>query len=216
MTVSTYTKTASVELLATQLLTVDANGSTAPATAISAAQDVSTKIAATVYVRFGRAQTTALAAGCRFRIEGSSETGAVNDFWWPIYEWASSTAAAESEAIATANAASGQKVIQMASTTNLVAGDIIFIYESGTVANSEWARINAVTATPSILVEDNLTRTHNIGVTIYDQAEMWAIPVDLAGVVRLRLVVDFQTGQTDTHVACVGAEMVTLDSVTSV
>ena len=102
----------------------------------------------------------------------------------------------------------GTNIITVASTTNLVAGDIIFI-DNTTIGNSEWGRIKSIVANTSVTIEDNLANAQT-GATIYDQAEMYAAQFDLTAVTRIRVVADGRnTGQA------VAAEvfMVTGDSI---
>ena len=180
------------------------------AVVLSSAIDVSTKFGGTMFVHFGRRAATALTAGCRFRIEASSKSSA-DGHWYPLYEWVSAIAASETEA-ATGTNASGQAVITVASTTNLVAGDKIFI-DNTTIGNSEWGRIKSIVANTSVTLEDNLVNAQDSGAaTIYDQAEWWAVPLDLTAVGRIRLVADTATGPTGQNVA-VEATLVTFDSV---
>jgi hypothetical protein len=173
---------------------------------ISSAQDVSTKLAATVFIHFGRRATTALTTGMEFRVEASSKSSG-DGHWYPLARVRSLIAAAESEAVS-GTVSSGTNVITVASTANLTAGDLIFI-DNGTIGNSEWGRIKSIVSNTSVTIEDNLVNAQT-GATIYDQAEMWAIQVDLSAVGRLRLVADGSgTGQA----VAVEAHMVTADSI---
>jgi len=173
---------------------------------ISSTQDVSTKLAATIFIHFGRRTASALTTGMEFRIEGSAKSSG-DGYWFPLARVRTLTAAAESEAVSGV-VSSGTNVITVASTTNLAAGDIIFI-DNGTIGNSEWGRIKSVVLNTSVTIEDNLVNAQT-GATIYDQAEMWAIQVDLSAIGRLRLVADGSgTGQA----VAVEALMVTADSI---
>lgn len=153
---------------------------------VGSAVDLTGKEMGMVYARFGRRSASAAGAGCNIRIEASFKTSGDNS-WFPLATFTSQFAACEGEAVSgTCN--SGQKVIGAASTTNLTAGDIIFISNS-TPANSEWARIASVVTNTSVTVEDNLINAQT-GSTMYDTAEIFApIPVPKQ-VLRLRAVVD--------------------------
>jgi hypothetical protein len=173
---------------------------------ISSAVDVSTKLAGTVYIHFGRRATTALTTGMIFRIEESSKSSG-DGHWYPVATFQTAVTAAESEAVSgTVN--SGTNVITVASTSNLTAGDVIFI-DNGTIANSEWGRIKSISSNTSVTIEDNLVNAQT-GSTIYDQAEMFVAKLDFTSTGRIRLVADGSgTGQA----TAVEAHLVTGDSI---
>lgn len=173
---------------------------------ISSAVDVSGKFAGTVFIHFGRRTASALTTGMTLRVEASSKSSG-DGHWYPLAIFRSAIVAAESEAVS-GTVSSGTNVITVASTTNLAAGDLIFI-DNGTIANSEWGRIKSIVSNTSVTIEDNLVNAQT-GATIYDQAEMFIAQLDLSAVGRIRLVADGSgTGQ-----ACsVEAHLVTLDSI---
>lgn len=162
------------------LQSVSASGS-----ATSSPLDVSTAMGGLVYVRFGRRSATAAGAGVNFRMEASHATSGDNS-WYPYAGSVSAFAACEAEAVTSAS--SGSNVLSVASTTNLTAGDIIFI-DNGTIANSEWGRIKSIVANTSVTIEDNLVNTQT-GATLYDSAEIYNTFEIPAGAVRIRLVAD--------------------------
>jgi hypothetical protein len=159
--------------------------------------DVTAAFAGMAYVRFGRCAATALTASCRFRLEGSAKASG-DGFWVPLFEWMSQVAAASDEAVSGTEAA-GQDVISVASTTGLVAGDFVY-FRNGTVANSEWARLKSIVTNTSVTLEEPIINAQT-GATMYDQAEVFVIPLDLLGVGRLRLVVDTAAGPTGQTIA---------------
>lgn len=196
---ATITKTVGTSLLSLQSVASNT-------VVISSAQDVSTKLAATVFIHFGRRATTALTEGMEFRIEGSSKSSG-DGHWYPLATFKTAIAAAESEAVS-GTVSSGTNVITVASTTNLTVGDLIYI-DNGTIGNSEWGRIKSVSTNTSVTIEDNLVNAQT-GATIYDQAEFYVAQLDLTAVGRIRLVANgCNTGQA----VAVEAHMVTGDSI---
>jgi hypothetical protein len=173
---------------------------------ISSVVDVTTKFAATVFLHFGRRATTALTEGIEFRVEASSKSSA-NGHWYPIVSFKTATAAAESEAVS-GTVSAGTNVVTVASTTNLVAGDLIYI-DNGTIGNSEWGRIKSISTNTSVTIEDNLVNAQT-GATIYDQAEMYVAQLDLSAIGRLRIVAD---GRNSGQAVAIEAHAVTLDSI---
>lgn len=196
---ATITKTAGAELLALQ--SVASNS-----VVVSSAQNVATKLAATVYIHFGRRAATALTEGMEFRIEASSKSSG-DGHWYPVAAFKTQIATSETEPV-TGTVNSGQNVITVANTTNLAAGDIVFINNT-TIGSSEWGRVKSIVANTSITIEDNLVNAQT-GATVYDLAEMFVAHIDLSAIVRLRLVAD---GRNTGQAVAVEAHMVTADSI---
>lgn len=198
---ATITKTAAIEVLALQSVA-------ASSVVKSSALDVASKLAASLFIHFGRRAATAAGAGVNFRVEASSKESG-DGHWYPLAIFTTDFAAAEAEAV-TGNNAAGQAVLTVASTTNLAAGDIVFI-DNTTIASSEWGRIKSIVTNTSVTLEDNLVNAqNNPAPTIYDRAEMFVAQLDLTAVKRLRLVVD---GSLFTQAFAVEAHMVTGDSI---
>jgi len=124
---ATFTKTVQTPLLAIQ--------SVAASTVVtSSAFDMSSKLGGIVSVRFGRRSATSAGLGANIRIEASHATSGDNS-WYPLAIFTSNSAACEAEAVS-GTVSAGTNVITVASTANLVAGDLIFI-DNSTIANSE-------------------------------------------------------------------------------
>ena len=159
-----------------------------------------------VHARFGRRAVTAAGAGANIRIEVSRATTG-NNTWFPLATFTSDFALAEGEAVS-GTVAAGATVITVVSTTNLVAGDIIFI-DNGTIANSEWARIKSIVANVSVTIEDALVNAQT-GSTLYDLAEIYS-PVSIPeGVMRIRAVDD---GSLFTQAHAVEVSLMTIDAI---
>jgi len=172
----------------------------------SSALDVSTKMGGLVYVRFGRRSATAAGAGANLRLEVSRASSGDNT-WYTFWQFITAFAACEAEAVS-GTVAAGTNVITVASTTNLTAGDIIYI-DNGTIANSEWGRIKSIVSNTSVTIEDNLVNAQTSS-TIYDTAEIYA-PVQIPeGAVRIRFVAD---GDLFTQAFAVDAYYTTIDGI---
>lgn len=193
------TKTQGTSLLSLQSLASNS-------VVISSAQDVSSKLAATVFIHFGRRAAAALTEGVEFRVEASSKSSG-DGHWYPLAIFKTAVAASEAEAVS-GTVASGTNVITVASTTNLVAGDFVYI-DNGTIANSEWGRVKSIVANTSITIEDNLVNAQT-GSNIYDQAEVFVAQLDLTAIGRIRLVAD---GRNTGQAVAVESHMVTGDSI---
>lgn len=178
----------------------------ASSVATSSVADVSTALGGLINVRFGRRSASSATAGVNIRLESSSKTSGDNS-WFPFAIFTTNYAACESEAVSgTVN--SGTKVITVASTTNLTAGDIIYI-DNGTIANSEWGRIKSISGNVSVTIEDNLVNAQT-GATIYDSAEIYSPVAIPEGAVRVRVVAD---GSGYTQAFAIEATLITIDSI---
>ena len=178
----------------------------ASSVSLGTAVDVSTALGGLVYVRFGRRSATAAGAGVNIRLEASHSASADNS-WFPFATFTTAFAACEAEAV-TGTVAAGATTITCASTTNLAAGDVIFI-DNGTIGNSEWARIKSIVAATSVTVEDALVNAAT-SCTMYDSAEIYAPVAIPEGAMRIRCVVD---GSLFTQAFAVQALYSTIDYI---
>lgn len=194
-----YNKTGDQTLLALQSV---AASSVVVGTAIA----LTNALGGLVYVRFGRRSATAAGAGANLRIEASKKSSGDNS-WFPLAIFTTAFAACEAEAV-NGVVGSGTAVITVASTTNLAASDVVFV-DNGTIANSEWGRVKAISANVSVTIEDNLVNAQT-GATLYDSAEIYPPVVIPEGVLRLRFVDD---GSLFTQAHAVEAIYSTIDSI---
>lgn len=175
MSTSTPAKTQGTTLLALQAVSASSQ-------VVGSEVDVSGKFGGIVFIHFGRDTTSAATVGVSFRIEGAAKGSGAGQ-WYPLATIISGiTAATGSNNSSTSSAAQ-----TVASGTGFVAQDVCLV-KDGTLANSEWARIKSISGAV-LTMEENLVNSHSTGAT-YSKAEMWAIPVDLSAVGRLRLVAD--------------------------
>lgn len=183
------------------------------AVTVGTAVDVSTKLSAQVLVWFGRCAATALTQPFAWRIETSQDAaGDTPGEWVPFASVGSNVAAAADEAV-NGTVAAGQKVVTLAatagfSTTPENAGNLIFMRNT-TPANSEWGRVNLLSANVSVTLEENLVNAQTGG-TVYGDAQFWSTYVPLDGVGRIRVVANNSaTGQ----IVAFKASMTTFDSI---
>lgn len=174
------TKTQDINVLTVQQ--VAANG-----VVNSSVVDVSTYLAVLLAVNIGRDDTGgALTVGAIVRIQASPKSSG-DDCWQDLRVYQTNVTNPESEAV-TGTVNSGQAVITMSSTTNLAVGDLILI-KNGTIGNSEFHRIKAVSSNTSVTVDDNLTNAQTSS-TVYDQAEKFCDVIDVLSFSRLRVQID--------------------------
>ena len=173
---------------------------------ITSTIDVSAKMGAAVYVKFGRRSATSAGAGANLRVECSFDSSG-NNTWHTVTTIISNFGTANSVAV-NGTCSSGQAVVPMTSTTGMVVGGIVYI-DNGTIANSEWGRIKIVTTNTSITLEDNLVNAQT-GATVYTLAEIYS-PVQLPdGAMRARVVAD---GSLFTQAFAYAVNIVTVDGI---
>lgn len=125
--------------------------------------------AAEIRVRFGRRAAAALTASINFRIETSPDSS--GSTWDTVRTLSTQPGDSVADQIVNGTVAAGATVITLADTTGFVIGDTIFI-ENTTPANSEWARIKAVSGGVSVTIEEGLAKAQT-GSTVFDQAELY-------------------------------------------
>ena len=105
----------------------------------------------------------------------------------------------------------GETVLAVVATAGFVATDLLYIQDTGTLADSEWARCQEIVANTSINLIDGLTTQKDSADVIWNDANVWAAQLDLTAVTRLRVVFQHE-GTTGANVH-VKALMVTGDSI---
>ncbi len=195
--VTTPTKTQGTSLLSLQSIA-------ASTTVVGSEVDVTGKFAGVVFIHFGRTTTSAPASGVSFRIEVADKASGGNH-WYPLTSVITNIAACNGPT----NTSTSGAAQTVSAITGFVAQDICCIAPT-TVANTEWARM--VSSTGSVLtMEETISGSHSTGNT-YNKAEMYAIPLDLSGIGRLRVVAD---GSAHAQSFRCEAFLNTLDSVSS-
>jgi len=194
----------------TSLLTLQTLASAA--VVLGTATDVSTKLAATVFIHVGRTVATALSNGVKIRIEASSKSS-LNGHWYSLAEFITGIAASTTTAALTTGTTAGDIILPMTTTAGIVIGDKVYIREAGGETNSEFGRVKTVTASTSVTIEDGTLFNHTITTTlVWSQAEFFSAQLDLTAIGRIRVVADAAyalSGQT----TVVEAFMVTGDSI---
>ena len=179
---------------------------------LGAAQDVTTKLAATVFIHVGRVIATALTNGVKIRIEASAK-GSLDGFWFSLAEFVTAVTASTTTATLTTGTTAGGIVLPMTATAGIVIGDLVYIREAGAETNSEFGRVKLVTANTSVTIEDGTLFNHTVTSTlVWSKAEFFAAQIDLTAIGRIRVVADAAyavSGQT----VVVEAFMVTGDSI---
>jgi hypothetical protein len=179
------TKTGGTQLLAIQSL---ANNTVV----LSSSQNVSTVFEVTLFIRIGRSATTALTNPVNIRIQGSNEnTGAgTSGQWLTLTYLQSQIATANTQTMSSSSNASGQTTLTTSGSnfSGESDGSLCFLL-NGTVANSEFVRLQHVTAATTCSVFDNLVNTQTSS-TLYDHADEFAITLNVLSIEHIRVAID--------------------------
>ena len=201
---ATFSKTQGTTILTHQAITH-------PDTVKGSAQDVSTKIAATVVCFHSIVEDVANTNPGTFLVQVSASSSGDED-WATISQFtviAATATEAESEAL-TATEPSGETVLAVAATANFVAGDYVYIQDTGTLADSEWGRLQEIVTNTSLNLIDGLTTGKDSSDVAWRPADVFVVQLDLSAVGRLRVVFQHE-GATGAN-CHVKAMMVTADS----
>lgn len=174
-TITTPSKTYGTTLLALQSVS-------ASAVVVGSEVDVTGKFSGVVYIHFGRTTTSAPSAGVTFRVEAAAKGSGAGQ-WYPLTSVITNINACNSST----NVSTSGATQTLASGTGFAAQDIVLVSDN-TIGTAEWARVKSV-AGAVLTMEENLVGSHTTNST-YNKAEMYAIPIDFAGIGRLRVVAD--------------------------
>jgi hypothetical protein len=181
MSTTTVNKTQGTALLAWQDIAT-AN------VVIGSAQDVSTKLAATVFAKLGRRSGTAFTAGWpNIRVELSGKSSGT-DTWIPVAVFQPAVGATIVNTTLNGAVSAGATTFVVTSGTNITAGDVLFLGDPST-ANYELVRVKSVSGT-TVTPEEPVTYAHATAAIVTDQAETYVAQVDLTAVGRIRAVTD--------------------------
>lgn len=136
--------------------------------------DLRDKHGARLFVRVGRGGTTALTNGVDVQARplinnggaGGSNPAAIAAFL--------SSSAAANQTTVNSDSASGQNLLNVASTTGFVAGDFIIIQDAG-LTRVEWHRVSRVVSATQLALDDNLGFTHTAAQadSVRNKADAW-------------------------------------------
>lgn len=177
---ATITKTQGAEILTHALVTH-------PSSVYGGAQDVSTKLGATIFMYAGFVEAAVNTNPGSFIIQVSAASSG-NEDWVDVAKFTvGETGTPADEALAAAEPI-GETVLAVAATAGFAALDDIYIQNSATLANSEWAKVEQIVTDVSIDITDGLTVAKDGEDTIFNGADRFSMYLDLAGIGRLRVI----------------------------
>lgn len=182
MATITPNKTDSVDVLTHQ-------AATHPITIVGSAIDARTKRAATLFLYHGYVEATADTNPGKFKVQIRPDAGdgSVHEHWITVLELPAKGTTPDTEAM-TATEPAGETVLAVASTTGFVAEDLLYVQDTGTLANSEWAECQEIVSNTSINLVDGLTTQKDNADVIWNDASKFIVSLDLNGVESFRVI----------------------------
>ncbi len=184
-----------VELIAPTAFTHTA--ATLSGTTLGADTDVRTSLSAGIWIYHANVETTANATGVQYKLQGRYSAAATSDEdWVTFHTFQTGTTAAVAAEVAGTEAA-GQTSIDVDAdpTAGFTRGLVVYVQDTTTVADSEWAQVDFSVAVTTVNLVDGLTNAKDAADTIWTQAETNYSTHDLGGFSWIRAVV-FHTAAT--------------------
>ena len=182
MAVLTPNKTDSIVVLAHQ-------AAVHPTTIVGSAQDCRTKKAAVLSLYHAYVEATADTNPGKFLVQVCPDDGAgtVNEHWVTVVELAAMGTTSDTEPM-TATEPAGETVLACVSTTGFVSGDVLYIQDTGTLADSEWAMCRRIVANTSIDLLDGLATQKDSADVLWNDASTYVVSLGLEGIEKFRVV----------------------------
>lgn len=200
----TPAKTAGVSVLTHQAITH-------PDTVKGSAIDVSGVIAATLFLYHASVEATANTNAGLFLVQLSPSTSGDED-WGTVAQFQATVSTADTEAM-TASEPGGETELACASTTGFLANDILYIQDTGTLADSEWGRCQEISTNTFVKLLDGLTNAKDNADVIWNDADIFICGLDLRSAARMRVAFQHE-GATGANCHVKGL-MVTHDEYTT-
>ena len=159
---------------------------THPATVVGSALDVATKLGMTLALFHASIEAAANTNAGKFLVQISGAVSG-NEDWVTIHEFDATVSTADTEAM-TATEPIGETALAVAATAGFAANDILYIQDTGTLADSEWGRCREIVTDTTIDLVDGLTNQKDSADVIWNDADAFTCQLDLTSVGRVRVV----------------------------
>lgn len=158
--------------------------------------DVSSLFSADVAIYHANIGVTANASGTKYLIQASMVASG-NEDWVTVASHTTDTKAANKANIAGTEIV-GSKLIGVGTgeESGFDTGDVIYLQDTGTLANSEWGMVDDNGTADQIDLVDGLTNAKDSADDVFDEAEVVNIHLDLDGIQRIRCVVNHRLSAT--------------------
>lgn len=123
-----------------------------------------------------------------------------NEHWATIYEFDATISTADSEAMI-ATEPIGETVLAVANTGGFTSLDKLYIQDTGTLLNSEWALCDSIIGGASINLIDGLTTAKDNADIIWNDADIFTCQLDLRSIGSIRVLFIHQgTAGANVHI----------------
>lgn len=182
MATFTPNKTDSVSVLSHQ-------AATHPTTIVGAAIDCRTKRAAVIHLYHAYVEATADTNPGSFKVQVRPDAGdgSVNEHAVTVATFTARGTTPDTEAM-TATEPAGETTLAVASTTGFAVDDVLYIQDTGTLADSEWAELKTFVSNTNVQLIDGLTTQKDSADVIWNDASRWVLALDLNGMESFRVV----------------------------
>lgn len=175
-------KTDSVSVLSHQ-------AATHPATIVGSAIDCRSKMAATLFLYHGYVEATADTNPGKFlvQIRPDAGDGTVLEHWVTVLELTAKGTTPDTGAM-TATEPVAETVMAVASTSGFAVEDELYIQDTNTLADSEWAKLRSIVTNTSLTLIDGLTTQKDSADFIWNDASKFVVALDLRAAESFRVV----------------------------
>lgn len=182
MATITPNKTDSINVLSHQ-------AATHPVTIVGSAQDCRTKRAAVVFLYHAYVEATADTNPGKFKVQVRPDAGdgTATEHWITVFEGQAKGTTPDTENM-TATEPVAETILAVASTTGFVADDLLYIQDTGTLADSEWNECQEIVTNTNIQLVDGLTTQKDSADVIWNDASKFVVALDLNGIESFRVV----------------------------
>lgn len=204
MATSNFSKTGGVALLA-------ATDQASNTITVGSAVDVSTYLAARIFVSWGRQSGVGHSYQTKFVLQASAKDSG-DDEWFPVHEWTTARATESASSTTTYGfSTAGDATFQVNSVTGFSRGELCSTDDSAV----EWIEIKNISGSGPFTITpyNNQTRSHNGSINFTNKAERFSWNESLVGIKRLRLIVDTASLGASGQPSRVQAWLMRLDSV---
>lgn len=153
---------------------------THPVTIVGSSIDVRTKrrVMICMYHAYIEAAANTVPGKFKVQVRPDAGDGSVNEHWITVAEYPVKDTTPDTEAM-TATEAAGVKVLAVAATAGFVAGDLLYIHDTTTLADSEWGECQEIVTNTSIDLLDGLTTQKDSADVIWNDASTFVCVLDL-------------------------------------
>jgi hypothetical protein len=162
---------------------------THPTTIVGSAIDCRFKRGATLFLFHGYVEATADTNPGKFLVQVRPDAGdgTVTEHWVTVAELAAKGTTPDTEAM-TATEPVAETVMAVASTAGFAAEDELYIQDTNTLADSEWAKLSSLVSNTSLTLIDGLTTQKDNADVIWNDASKFVVNLDLNGIESYRVV----------------------------